>query len=108
MDLDRTILIRGFVNAALYLIGMTAFLVVAQCLPFRYGLPMALSIFALFACLTIGSIQGLVLGWIKLPGWSLFALGTLLSGGFFWLKLVELLRGKKWGAHDGVPAVQDP
>lgn len=107
MDMDGAMLIRGFINAALYLIGMTALLVASQCLPFRYGLPMALSLFALFACLTLGSIQGLVLGCIKLPGWSLYAAGTLLSGGFFWLKLVELLRSKKWGAHDGVPAVQD-
>ncbi|MFA5204109.1 MAG: hypothetical protein WC708_06845 [Lentisphaeria bacterium] len=98
----------GFVNAALYLIGMVVFLVAAQCLPLRYGLSIASVLFSLFTYPTIVCIRGLVEGWVKLPAWSLFALGTLFSSGFLWLKLVELLRSKKRGTHDGVPAVQTP
>lgn len=97
MDLDKTIQIRGFINAAFYLIGTMALLVAAQHLSLRYGLPIATSFFAMFTYLTIIGIRGVVEGWFKLPGWSLLAAGTLFSGAFLWLKLVELLRNKSWG-----------
>ncbi len=89
--------IYGFVNAVFYLVGTMTLLIIAQVLPLRYGLPIAAFLFTMFTSLTTVWIWGVVAGWINLPAWCLLATGTIFSGGFFWLKLVDFLRGKTWG-----------
>lgn len=90
-------------KAILYTTGLVALLVAALRLPLRYGITITSLLFSFGTLLSMGSMRGLIGGWVLLPAWLILLLGTAASGGLLWLKLVELLHSKPEGQQGVAP-----